>query len=73
MPAYELLESEKVPNDRNNYQAYIEIAEKKEIDSQSMQDFMDYQTMTDFIISNTDELQHGKRVSLYREKSAARA
>ncbi len=55
VPAYELLESEKVPNDRNNYQAYIEIAQKKGIDSQSMQDFMDYQTMTDFIISNTDE------------------
>ncbi len=53
--AYELLESDKIPNDTNNYQAYIEIAVRNGIDRRCMQEFMDYQTMTDFLISNTDE------------------
>lgn len=53
--AYELLESEKMPNNLNNYQAYIEIAVKNGIDKDVLQKFMDYQTITDFIISNTDE------------------
>lgn len=44
-----------VPNDTSNYNAYIDIASKRGIDRQEMQRFMDYQTLTDFIISNTDE------------------
>lgn len=53
--AYELLESGKTANSMNNYQTYIELAVKNEIDREVMQRFMDYQTVTDFIISNTDE------------------
>lgn len=53
--AYELLESGKTANSLNNYQAYIEFAVKNGIDREVMQRFMDYQTLTDFIISNTDE------------------
>lgn len=53
--AYEVIESEAIPNHSNNYNAYIDILEKHGIDRQRMQDFMDYQTLTDFIISNTDE------------------
>lgn len=55
IPAYEIVESEKVRNDKNLYFAYIELAANHGVDRGLMQDFMDYQTMTDFLISNTDE------------------
>ena len=55
IPAYEIIESEKVRNDKNLYHAYIDLAADHGIDRGLMQDFMDYQTMTDFLISNTDE------------------
>jgi hypothetical protein len=53
--AYEILESTKIPKDQNLYHAYIDLAVSHGIDRGRMQDFMDYQTLTDFLISNTDE------------------
>ena len=55
IPAYEVIESAKINNDKNLYHAYIDLAVSHGIDRSQMQDFMDYQTMTDFLISNTDE------------------
>ena len=53
--AYEVLESGKKDNSDNNYSAYITICSKHGIDKDIMQDYLDYQTLTDFVISNTDE------------------
>jgi hypothetical protein len=53
--AYEVLSSSKTANDKSNYESYIDICAKCGIDRDIMQDFMDYQTAVDFIISNTDE------------------
>lgn len=53
--AYEILESQKAANDESLYDKYIEICAQGGIDRAVMQNFMDYQTMTDFVISNTDE------------------
>ena len=53
--AYEILESEKIGNDESLYDAYIRICGQQGIDTDYMRSFMDYQTATDFIISNTDE------------------
>ena len=53
--AYEIVESEKNSNDKSLYDHYINVCTKHGIDAGLMQDFMDYQTLTDFIISNTDE------------------
>lgn len=53
--AYELLESEKIPNDVNNYEAFIKLCVKRGIDEEIARKFMDYQTLTDFVLSNTDE------------------
>ncbi len=55
IPAYEIVESTKIRNDKNLYHAYIDLSSDHGIDRGLMQDFMDYQTMTDFLISNTDE------------------
>lgn len=53
--AYEVVESQKGRNDVALYDSYINICSEIGIDREAIQKFMDYQTMTDFIISNTDE------------------
>ena len=53
--AYEILESHKGANDKALYDQYIEACVKYGIGEDVIQRFMDYQTVTDFIISNTDE------------------
>ena len=53
--AYEVVESQKGRNDVALYDSYINICSEIGIDREEIQRFMDYQTMTDFIISNTDE------------------
>lgn len=55
LSAHEILESQKTRNDCSQYEKYIDICSENGIDRILMQDFMDYQTMTDFLISNTDE------------------
>ena len=53
--AYEVIEGSKLKNDRSLYDNYIRICADLGIEEQEISDFMDYQTLTDFIISNTDE------------------
>ena len=53
--AYEVIEGSKLQNDKSLYDNYIRICAKFGIEAQEISDFMDYQTLTDFIISNTDE------------------
>lgn len=53
--AYEIVESTKKNNSISNYEHYINVCVDNGIDIEQMQEFMDYQTLTDFIISNTDE------------------
>ena len=53
--AYEILESYNGPKDNDLYDQYIEACISYGIEEEVIQRFMDYQTMTDFIISNTDE------------------
>lgn len=53
--AYEVLTSQKISNDINYYNAFIDICAEHGLDKQMVQDFMDYQAMTDFILSNSDE------------------
>ena len=53
--AYEVISSMKHPNDTSYYDDFINICVEGGIDRNQMQEYMDYQTATDFIISNTDE------------------
>lgn len=55
IPAYEVIESQKPENSSSLYNHYIDLCVQKGICQELIQDYMDYQTMTDFIISNTDE------------------
>ena len=53
--AYEVVSSRKTAGDRSVYDSFIDICEDCGIEREKMQAFMDYQTLTDFVISNTDE------------------
>ena len=55
VPAMEVIESKKIPGSQSVYDAYIQICAENGIDEEKMRDFMDYQTLTDFVLSNTDE------------------
>ena len=55
IPAYEVINSEKIKNDVSLYDAYINICEKHGIEAEEMRKFMDYQTLSDFVITNEDE------------------
>lgn len=55
VPALEVVESQKRAGDESLYDMYIRVCAKNGIDEGYMHDYMDYQTLTDFIISNTDE------------------
>lgn len=55
LSAYEMVESRKIQNSQALYDKYINICVENGIDYNQIQEFMDYQTMTDFLITNTDE------------------
>lgn len=55
LSAYEVVESRKTQNSQALYDEYINICVENGIDYKQIQEFMDYQTMTDFLITNTDE------------------
>lgn len=53
--AYEVIESLKLENNLSLYDNYIKACVNLGIEETTIQNFMDYQTLTDFVISNTDE------------------
>ncbi len=55
IPAYEIINSEKVQNSMSLYEGYIELCVQNGIDREEIQDYMDYLVLSDFVISNTDE------------------
>lgn len=55
LSTYEMVESRKIQNSQALYDEYINICVENGIDYNQIQEFMDYQTMTDFLITNTDE------------------
>ena len=55
LSAYEMVESRKIQNSQALYDEYNNICVENGIDYNQIQEFMDYQTMTDFLITNTDE------------------
>ena len=52
VPAYELMYSEKQPQDMSDYDFYISVCEKNGI--ADARGFMDYMTLSDFALTNTD-------------------
>ena len=55
IPAYEILQGIKHRQSLSEYDEYIRICTANGIPQEEMQRFMDYQTLTDFLLTNTDE------------------
>lgn len=54
IPSIDIINSIKKPNDINYYEAYIKYCVKHGINEQYIRTFMEYQILTDFIITNID-------------------
>lgn len=54
IPAIDIVNSIDKPNESNYYEAYIQYCAEHGIDEKYMRSFMEYQILTDFIITNTD-------------------
>lgn len=54
IPAYDIVSSEKKRNDVSNYEAFIQICGKNGLDEEQVRSFLEYQILTDFVITNTD-------------------
>lgn len=55
IPAHDIIASEKRPESRNIYDHFLDVCEHHGLNRNRMQRFLDYQTLTDFVISNGDE------------------
>lgn len=53
--AYEIISSEPKSNNKSMYDHFIDVCVRNGLDREQMQRFLDYQTLTDFVLSNTDE------------------
>ena len=54
IPAYEIMNSRKKDNRMSQYNEFISIAAHHGLDKKEVREYLDYQTVTDFIITNTD-------------------
>ena len=68
--AYEVMSGVKQPGDMSSYEQYISICANNGIPEEELRRFLDYQTLTDFIISNTDE--HLMNFGVLRDTSTLR-
>lgn len=54
VPAIDIVNSAKKRNDGNYYEMYLELCSRQGVDASYLRAFMEYQILTDFVISNTD-------------------
>ncbi len=55
VPALEIVNSAKRPNDISEYDFFADVCGEHGLDREHIRKFLDYQTLTDFLITNTDE------------------
>ena len=68
--AYNFTAYKKQNNDLSNYEQYILYCSEFDLDRNKIRDFMDYQTLTDFAITNTD--RHYSNFGLLRDPDTLR-
>lgn len=54
IPAYEVIESEKKSNELSNYEHFIRICEKHGLKNEKVRRFLEYQILSDFVLTNVD-------------------
>lgn len=65
VPAYEIVISEKKKTDINTYEHFISVCRKNGLHEDDLRPFLEYQIMTDFIMSNRD--RHLSNISILRD------
>lgn len=70
VPALEIIDSEKAPNNISSYDHFSDVCEANGLDREMVRKSLDYQTLTDFLISNTDE--HLQNFGILRSSATQR-
>ena len=70
IPAYDVINSMKKKNDMSVYEHFIYVCGKNGLDEQEVRSFLEYQILTDFLISNTD--RHLYNFGVLRDSSTLR-
>lgn len=65
IPAYDIVTSEKKPNDVSTYEHFISICKKHGMDEDALRRDLEYQILTDFIFTNTD--RHLNNIAILRD------
>ena len=68
--AYDVVLSEKQPNDRSSFEHFIRVCGKHGMDVEQLQAYMDYMIMSDFILSGRD--RHLSNVAILRDAESLR-
>ena len=63
--AYDFTSFEKQKSSKSNYEQYINLCANAGLDAEEVRKFMDYQTLLDFVISNTD--RHYQNFGILRD------
>ena len=71
IPAWQLMAKYKKANDTSEYDFYIHCMEREGIDKEKARSFLDYQTATDFIITNLD--RHYNNFGILRDSNTLSA
>lgn len=63
--AYDLIESQKCPNDRSNYEHFVQMCTQNGLSEDVVRSFLEYEILTDFILTNTD--RHLRNIGVLRD------
>lgn len=67
VPAIDIIQADKKPNDKSTYEFYISQCVKYGMNEKKVRDFLEYQIVTDVILSNTD--RHLNNFGILRDTS----
>ena len=68
--AYDLIESQKRPNNQSFYDHFIHLCAQHGLDEDVVRSFLEYQILTDFVITNTD--RHLRNIGVLRDTNTLR-
>lgn len=68
--AYDIVTSKKQPNDKSSYEHFISVCKDFGMDENQLRHDLEYQIMTDFLLSNTD--RHLNNVAILRDADSLR-
>jgi len=68
--AYDLIESQERPNDQSIYEHFVWLCTQHGLSEEAVRSFLEYQMLTDFILTNTD--RHLRNIGVLRDTNTLR-